>query len=289
MIESFLSVFLMGLLPLRDGGVNSSSLMPMHIAVASPHMSLEKNKVDISALENLSASGVIVVDIQSGQRLYEYASAIPRPMASLTKLMTALVIAERHSLDEWVTVPEHIGNVLGNTAYLPKGGTFTVGDLLTALLVQSGNDAAYTLALFHSGSEAQFVEEMNARAKELGLRDTSYANATGLDSANQWSTPEDLSWLAMSVLRNPMIRDRMSMRGARIVSRSGQVIYLTHTNALMHANTDVIAGKTGTTDAAGECLFSLVKKRGREYGIVLLHSLNRYADMRIILQTLDAL
>lgn len=265
------------------------SLEPMEIAVASPYVYEIKKNVDQSGLASVSASGVLVWNLTSGQRLHEYASAIPRPMASLTKLMTALIIAENHPLDEWGTVPEHIGNVVGNTAYLPPSGVFTIGDLLSALLVQSGNDAAYTLALLHSGSEAKFVDEMNTRAKELGLRNTSFANATGLDASNHWSTPEDLAWLAMHVLRNPILRNRMSMRGVRIVSRSGNIIYLTHTNALMHANVGVIAGKTGTTGAARECLFSVVEKNGKEYGVVLLHSLDRYADMRRILAVLDTL
>lgn len=289
MIDSFLSVLLMGLFPLRDGVHSPASLTPMRIAIASPHAEVEKQKIDQSMKMHLSASGVMVVDLQSGQRLYEYASAIPRPMASLTKLMTGLIIAEHHSLDEWVTVPEHIGNVVGNTAYLPPGAVFSVGDLLSALLIQSGNDAAYALALFHSGSEAKFVEEMNSRAKELGLRDTSFANATGLDASDHWSTPEDLTWLAMRVLRQPVLRERMSMRGARITSRAGGSLYLTHTHALMHADTDVVAGKTGTTTAARECLFSVVDKKGREYGVVLLHSLDRYADLRAILAALDTL
>lgn len=289
MVNTLVSVLLMGLFPLREGGLPVASLTPMHIAVASPRAYEEKKMFDQPARGHLSASGVAVVDLNSGQRLYEYASAIPRPMASLTKLMTGLIIAEEHALDEWVTVPEHIGNVVGNTAYLPAGATFTVGDLLSALLIQSGNDAAYALALFHSGSEAKFVEEMNVRAKELGLRNTSYANATGLDASNHWSTPEDLTWLSMHVLSKPILRERMSMRGARIVSRSGNVIYLTHTHAFMHADTGVVAGKTGTTGAARECLFSVVQKNGREYGIVLLYSLDRYADLRKILAVLDTL
>lgn len=289
MVDSLLSVLLMGLFPLRNVANSQMSLEPIQIAVASPHASEEKKNIDHSLLAHLSASGVLVVDLKSGQRLYEYASAIPRPMASLTKLMTGLIIAENHALDEWVTVPDHIGNVIGNTAFLPPGGVFTVGDLLSALLVQSGNDAAYTLALFHSGSEATFVDEMNTRVKELGLRDTSFANATGLDGSNHWSTPEDLTWLAMHVLRNPILRSRMSARGMRIVSRSGNVIYLTHTHALMHADIGIIAGKTGTTTAARECLFSVVERNGREYGVVLLHSLDRYADMRRILAILDTL
>ena len=289
MVDSLLSVLLMGLFPLKIGVMSPMSLDPLQIAVASPYAYEEKRRIDQSLLASVSASGVLVVDLTSGQRLYEYASAISRPMASLTKLMTALIIAENHELDEWVTVPEHIGNVVGNTAYLPPGGVFTVGDILSALLVQSGNDAAYTLSLLHSGSEAKFVDEMNTRARELGLRNTSFANATGLDASNHLSTPEDLTWLAMHVLRSPALRNRMSMRGVRITSRNGDVIYLTHTNALMHANIGVIAGKTGTTGAARECLFSVVQKNGREYGVVLLHSLNRYADMRKVLAVLDTL
>ena len=127
---------------------------------------------------------------------------------------------------------------------------------------------------------------MNGRAVALGLHHTLFRNPTGLDAVGQESTPQDLGWLAMFALRNPEIHSRLSTRGARIQSRGGQIAYLTHTHALLHAETAVTAGKTGTTEGAGECLMSVVEREGRRYLVILLNSLQRYTDMRRILDIL---
>ncbi|HAI98421.1 TPA: hypothetical protein DCL30_02650 [Candidatus Peribacteria bacterium] len=279
MYRSILAALLMGIVPLPATPPQSTSAPLAQVQIAPPVSRL-------SIAERLSASGVIVLDLQGGQQIYGKQTDVERPMASLTKLMTALLIVENHSLDVWVKIPSGADKVDGSKAYLPEGEQFTVGDLLSALLLPSANDAAYTLALYHSGSITAFVDAMNARAEALGLKGTHYANPSGIDSSQQWSTPQDVAWLAAFALRNPAIRSRMGKRGDRIVSREGTPIHFTHTHALMHAATPIEAGKTGTTEAAKQCLVSLVKTNGREYLVVLLHSLQRYTDMSIILDDL---
>jgi D-alanyl-D-alanine carboxypeptidase (penicillin-binding protein 5/6) len=207
-------------------------------------------------------------------------------MASLTKLMTALLIVENHALDEWVRVPGDLGELNGNIAHLPTGHEFTVGDLLSALLTASANDAAETLARFHSGSVEAFVAEMNARAEVLGLKRTHYANVAGFDDPDQWSSPRDVAWLALFAFRHPPIAQRLSQRGAQIRSRQGVMLSLTHTHAFLHASTPVVAGKTGTTNGAGQCLLSFVEAGGRQYLVVLLNSQARYVDLRVVLDAL---
>jgi len=235
----------------------------------------------------MSASGILIVDLATGQTIFSSQADIERPMASLTKLMTALVIVEHHRLDEIVTVPKKIVDTQGNVAYLPPGERFTVGDLLSALLIASANDAAVTLAQYHSGSQEAFVKEMNERAQALGLTGTQYANASGLDNPRQWSTPRDIAHLTMFIQKYPAIRERMGMRAAKIVSQEGHALALAHTHALLRAQPDlVLEGKTGTTGAAGQCLVSLVEKSNRSYVVVLFHSLQRYQDMKIILASL---
>ncbi len=282
MVSPLLSIFLMGLVPVWGlQGKEPVDLREMHVAApiaraanAEEHRVLERR---------LSASGAIVVDLDSGQTVFSLNADVTRPMASLTKLMSALLIVENHDLEEVVTIPRDIPDVTGNVVQLPPGDQFTVGDLLSALLIMSANDAAVTLARYHSGSLSAFVNEMNARAEELGLRHTVYANPTGLDADAQQSTPRDLAWLSMYVFRHPALAERMSTRGLTIESRKGIKIYLTHTHALLHADTAVIAGKTGTTDAAGQCLLSIVRRAQRRYVVILLRSLDRYADMRTVL------
>jgi D-alanyl-D-alanine carboxypeptidase (penicillin-binding protein 5/6) len=210
--------------------------------------------------------------------------------------MTALIIVENHGLHELVTVPRNIENVQGTVAHLPPGEQFTVGSLLSALLIMSANDAAVTLAEFHSGSVEDFVSAMNERAQELGLTDTSYENPAGLDAPTQKSSPRDLAWLTMFAMRFPEINKPMSTPAAKISSLSGKTYSLYHTHQLVgqdhpledDTTDDIVvqAGKTGTTDAAGQCLLSIVEANGRRYIAILLHSHDRYADMQRVLATL---
>lgn len=281
-MSSVLSVLLLGLFPVAADIPPPSP--PLASLVGVP---IAPPAERISVGERLSASGVIVVDLASGQTVFGEHADIERPMASLTKLMTALVIAESHDLQEWVTVPKNIADTPGSVAYLPPGDQFTVGDLLSALLVASANDAAVTLARFHSGSTEAFVKEMNGRAAALGLTGTQYANASGMDDPRQWSTPRDIARLTAFIQKEPAIRERMALRGAVIHSRGGQTISLSHTHALLRANNPLVEeGKTGTTNAAGQCLVSVVGKDGQEYVVVLLRSQQRYDDMQVILSSL---
>jgi len=279
MFASLLSAFTIGLLFVPGDSAPAQDTIA-HLPV-SPIGGEE-----IAIAGHLSASGVLIADIASGERLYERQASVQRPMASLAKLMTALIIVENHDLAEFVTVPRGVAATEGMKAYLPEGEQFTVGDLLSALLIASANDAAETLAIYHSGSIEAFTGAMNARARVLGLRQTSFADPVGFDHPRQWTTPQDLAWLATFVLRFEPVRARMGRRGASIFSRSSIRIDLTHTHALLHADTDVVAGKTGTTDGAGECLLSVVARGGKEYLVVLLRSQQRYGDMAAILEAL---
>jgi len=274
MYHSILSVLFLGMIPAAMHPV--LQLQPLDISVAPP-----ASLVLVS--ERLSASGVVIMDVESGQQLYGRQQAVRRPMASLTKLMTALLIVENHEMDELVAIAEDVEDVEGNIVHLPPGEQFTVGDLLSALLISSSNDAALALATYHSMTEASFVFDMNIRAKALGLKGTSFANPSGLDHPRQWSTPQDLAWLTISALRHPEIRERMGQSSKMVYSKEGTAISLSHTHAMLHGDTPISGGKTGTTDAAGQCLVSVVEQDGREYVVVLLHSLQRYRDMQSIL------
>lgn len=282
MYGPILSVLLFGVVPIW-GLPPTQGFLPQ-LSVARPALA-EPALATID--KRVSASGAMIVDLDSGQTLYARSAKVTRPMASLTKLMTALVIAENHALEEKVVIPPEAPKAGGSLAYLPVGETFTIGDLLSALLVGSANDAAVTLALHHSGSIKDFVAAMNARAKELGLQQTTYANPTGFDAPGQQTSPQDIVWLSMFVLRNPAIAERMGTRGGQISSLEGTDLYLTHTHALLHADAGVVAGKTGTTDGAGQCLLSVVNARDRRYLILLLHSVDRYGDMRSVLDALS--
>jgi D-alanyl-D-alanine carboxypeptidase len=288
MYSAVLSVLLMGMVPVL--GSTLPELVPLaDLSIASPSPFVPGSAQVPTLGKRVSASGVLVLDLQSSQQLYGRNADMRRPLASLTKLMTALLIAENHSMDEVVTVPKTINKVEGSKAPLVPGERYTVGDLLSAMLMVSANDAAEALALYHSGTEAAFVAAMNARAQELGLHDTSFANPIGLDDPAQWSTPRDIAWLALFDYRNAAIRSRMSMKQTVIRDADGGLLPLLHTHELLRQDPAVLAGKTGTTGDARECLLSVVREGGREYMVVLLGSRERYIDMRSLLRTLALL
>jgi D-alanyl-D-alanine carboxypeptidase (penicillin-binding protein 5/6) len=147
-----------------------------------------------------SGDAAVVVDARTGDQLYAKHAGEPRPIASATKLMTALLTLERAHLDDIFTAAPYSASPVESKIGLMPGEKMTVRDLLTALLLESANDAAVTLAVNIAGSTAAFVREMNRRAVELGLRDTSYANPIGLDDPDNRSSARDLATLARLLL-----------------------------------------------------------------------------------------
>ena len=277
MYGALASVLLVGMWQ-APGQATQSDLL-QQVAVAPP-------AAEVKVATRLSASGVLILDRSSGQLVYGKQTKVRRPMASITKLMTALIIVENQELDEIVTIPKAAELIAGNKVYLKAGEKFTVEDLLSALLIASANDASIALAQFHSGSVSAFAEEMNQRAEQLGLQDTSYANPSGLDSPLQFSTPRDIAWLTEYIMKNEFIASRMQRKWDRIYSFQGTDIPLSHTHALLHSDIEsVVGGKTGTTLAAKQCLVSVVSHAGNEYIMVLLNSDKRYADMNVLLKT----
>lgn len=277
-----MSVLLLGSVPVW--GVSDPGIpVARDLRVAPPVASDLTASVPKALSGGLSASGVLIVDLDSAQTVYSDRPLEPRPMASLTKLMTALLIVENHSLDEQVDIPAVAADVHDNAVGIQSSDDYSVGDLLSAMLVHSANDAAVALAVHHSGSEDTFVEEMNTRAKALGLDDTVYKTSTGFDAPGQHSTPRDVGILTTFVLRFPEISRRLSMTSGSIRSASGTMLSFVHTHQLLRQQGAIVAGKTGTTDGAGQCLMSVFEEDGRRYAVILLHSDDRYGDMRRIL------
>lgn len=238
----------------------------------------------------VSASGVLLLDLESGQELLSRTPDQRRPMASLTKIMTALLILERHDLHEIVSVPIVADQMRGSVIGMKTGEHFRIGALLLALLIPSANDSAYALAISDSHSVGGFVAQMNARAKTLGLKNTHFSNPAGLDNPEQYSSPRDLGWLTVAALKHPEFSRIVGTRTTRIADAEGREFDLRNTNDLLHENEHVSGVKTGTTDAAGECLIVRFEERGHLYLLILLGSKDRYTDSLYILQAMhDAL
>lgn len=280
MLSSIASALLLGIVPAPHAA-------PPHVAPPGIEvLSISVPPRPLTGFQEpaLSASGVILIDASNGHEIFSRNADIRRPMASLTKIMTALLILEEHRMNELVTIAPIADNVGGSTVGLEAGEQFSVGNLLKALLIPSANDAAYALATFHSRSVGTFVKTMNERAAALGLKDTHFANPAGLDSPMQYSTPRDLAWLTMAALKNATFRDTVNTRSAQIASSGGKTIGLMNTNAMLRLGGEVYGVKTGTTSGAGECLIILFREHDRPFLLVLLGSSERYTDSERVIE-----
>lgn len=200
------------------------------------------------------------------------------PMASLAKLMTALLAVESGRLDDDVTVSAAAAAATGTRLGLRAGERFHAADLFTATLVRSANDACRTLADWQGGNLATFVSRMNARAAELGLRDTTFANACGHDAPGQGSSVRDLAKLARVAMAQPLIAAQVKRTDARFASLAGRTFTIKSTNALLAQYPGTLGVKTGYTPGAGRCLIALVQRDGHEVLVVMLHAPDRWWD-----------
>jgi len=197
------------------------------------------------------AAAYLLVDEASGAVLAEDDADVPYPMASTTKIMTGLIALERSGLDDLATVPAE-ADVGGSTAQLKVGESIRVRDLITGLVVASGNDAAVTLALHVAGSQEAFVALMNRRARELGLEATSFTNPHGLDDEGHHASVADLVTLARAAMANDFFRATVALSRATIPGPGGAgTRELVSHNDLLEAYPPVDGVKTGNTLGAG--------------------------------------
>ena len=216
----------------------------------------------------------LVFDLDTGEVLWRRRPLRVLPMASLTKIMTALVVVEETRAAEAVRITpaalRYEGSAVGQ---LPKGRRVQLETLLNGLLIVSGNDAAIALAVHVAGSEARFVDLMNRRARELGLECTHFASSHGLEDGNR-SCPRDLAVLTRLAMDEPRIR-RIARRrqvAFRFPIKGGK-LYLTGHNPLIRLGYRGAVGlKTGYTDAAGRCFVGVARRDGRRLAVVLLKS-----------------
>lgn len=220
----------------------------------------------------VSAQSYLLYDMSSDQILYEQNGSVARPPASLTKLMTALLVLEKNQLDDVVEiVPEDM--IEGATMGLAVGDRVTVTDLLWGMLLPSGNDAAHALARHVGGDADRFVAMMNQRAHALGLQQTHFVNPHGLDAEGHVSSARDLLQLTRELWVYPLFRSMVGT--ARIQWNERELI---STNEWLSTFQGATGVKTGTTDNAGECLVASVERDGRTVLLVVMGSSNRYAD-----------
>ncbi|HEV2062552.1 MAG TPA: D-alanyl-D-alanine carboxypeptidase family protein, partial [Solirubrobacteraceae bacterium] len=210
---------------------------------------------------DIQAPTAILVEPSTGDVVFERRADERRPIASTTKLMTALLALEGMALDDVLTAPAYDAGPMESVIGLREGERMTVRDLLRALLLESANDAAVALAVGLSGSTDAFVEEMNERAEQLGLEDTSYANPIGLDEEDNYSSAADLVKLAQVLRRKPFFRETVDLPRATL--RSGaRTRTIENRNNLVREVPFVDGVKTGRTSEAGYVLVGSATRDG---------------------------
>jgi D-alanyl-D-alanine carboxypeptidase (penicillin-binding protein 5/6) len=221
-----------------------------------------------------AASYVVALD---GKVLWERDADTPRPPASLTKIMTALVLLDgAWKQDAIVTVSACAAAATGTRLGLRAGDRMSAGDLLTAMLVASANDAAIALAEHRAGSVERFVTTMNEKAEAIGLVTTGFVNPTGFDAAGQRSSARDLHRLVEAALEQPEFARRVGLDSVRVATAAGRTFDLTTSNALLGRVDGAIGVKTGFTSLAGKCLVALVERDGHRVLAVLLDAPDRW-------------
>jgi D-alanyl-D-alanine carboxypeptidase (penicillin-binding protein 5/6) len=199
------------------------------------------------------------------------------PPASLTKIMTALLVLERANLNATVTISPNVAAATGHRLRVRAGEKYRVRDLLAAALIESGNDAARALAEHVGGTEARFVGMMNARAKKLGMKNTNFTNAAGHHHANHYTTANDLVLLTEAALARPLFRELVSTVRYDISTIDGKRRFkLENSNKLLPKYDGMVGVKTGYTPEAGRCLVALAERDGVEVLIVLLRAQDRW-------------
>lgn len=239
----------------------SASPSPFPTALATPEPSRRPPK--------LSAASAVLVDLDTGQMLLERSAAERRAIASTTKIMTALLLLEAVPPGDIVTVSGNAAGQTGAEMGLEPGERITVKELLFGLMLASANDAAVALAEHVAGSVEAFLERMNDRVHQLGLRDSRFESPNGLDD-DGYSTARDLAAITVEAYRNPTFEEVVRTRFARIPAPTGPDRVLQNRNALLWLYPDAIGVKTGFTSAAGFCLVAAAERDELRLGAVVL-------------------
>lgn len=232
-----------------------------------------------AAAVETSAFSAVLIEAESGEILYEKDAHTPRPMASTTKIMTALVAIEAGGLDGLVTVSPAAAATRGSSIYLKAGERVAVQNLLYGLLLESGNDAAAALAEHVGGSIEGFSALMNHRAAVMGLSSTQFCNPSGLPDKAHYTTAYELALIGRQGLRNPVFAKIVGTKSykAPMEDQSG-IRYFINGNKLLRFYPDATGMKTGFTKEAGRCLISSACRDGVSLIAVTLNDGNDWND-----------
>ena len=226
---------------------------------------------------NLKSQSGIIIEADTGKVLFEKDADTKRSPASMTKIMTMLLIAEELEkgnilLKDEVAISERAASMGGSQIYLEKGSTATVEELLTTIAVGSANDSAVAMAEKIGGTVENFVVLMNKRAKELGANNTTFKNPHGLDEEGHETTARDMALIAKEVVKHDNIIKLSSTYETTIRHKNGKSLWLVNTNSLIKFYSGLDGLKTGFTDKAGYCLTGTMKRNDMRLITVVMHA-----------------
>lgn len=233
---------------------------------------------------SVSAKSAVVINGDNGEIIYSKNADQKMPMASTTKIMTGLLLCEYGNFERQITVTAEMLRVEGSSMGLLAGDKVTLHDLLYGLMLASGNDAANVIAFTVGGTLDGFVKMMNEKAKELGLKNTSFETPSGLDGENHYTTAYELAILTRYAMQNEDFAKAVSCESATL--NYGNPPYrrtLTNHNKLLKMYDNAVGVKTGFTKKSGRCLVSAAKSNGKYVIAVTLNAPSDWSDHKVML------
>ena len=241
-----------------------------------------------SAPPTIQAQAAVLIDAKTGEILYEKNSRARNAPASTTKVLTAIIAIESGHLDDEVKISHRAAGTAGSSMHLSPGQLISMRELLTGLLLRSGNDAAVAIAEHLAGSVENFVALMNHKAELLDASNSHFANPHGLTAPGHYSTAFDLAWIARYALTNPIFSSIVNTKETNIdwLDRRGKEHdqTLKNTNKLLWLLEEADGVKTGTTNQAGPCLISSATRGNQKLIAVVLHDHSRWYDSMQLLK-----
>ena len=224
-----------------------------------------------------NSASAIIMEQSTGKVLYEKNAYEKRPMASMTKVMTMLLIMEELEkgnikLTDMVTISKNASDMGGSQIFIEAGEEVSVEDLLKGIAVASANDASVAMAEYIGGTEKNFVKMMNDKAKELGMKNTKYKNSHGLDEDGHYTTAYDMALVSKELLNHKDILNYSSLYEDYLTRKNGAKFWLVNTNKLIRFYKGVDGLKTGYTERAGHCLTATMEKNGMRVITVVMKS-----------------
>ncbi len=248
---------------------------PQPALVSLPSPTPEPSPLSITA--SISAEAAVIMDASSGAILAAKNPDLRLMPASTTKMMTAYVAFTQFQPDEVISITR-AKDAIGKSTKFSLGEQYLMSDILQATLINSGNDAALSLADHYPGGYTAFVDQMNREVTKWGLKNTHFANVSGVEQTDHYSSARDLSLIARQFMQQPTLKQIVASASATITSIDGKYVHtFTNTNKLLGKIPGLIGIKTGWTDNSGECLVTYLD-RDHDLILVVLNSLDRFKD-----------